>query len=57
MWSVGKRYLSLDIDDLHIQVKLEDEGVVLDIFKDDEVIATTYKFYNEFGLKINEENK
>jgi len=52
-----ERYLSLDIDDLHIQVKLEAEGVVLDIFKDDEVIATTYKFYNEFGLKINQENK
>lgn len=50
-----ERYLSLDVDGLHIQVKLEDEGVVLDVFKDDDVIATTYKFYNEFGLKIKEE--
>ena len=50
-----ERYLSLDVDGLHIQVKLEDEGVVLDVFKDDDVIATTYKFYNEFGIKIKDD--
>ena len=51
---IDERYLALDVNGLHIQVKLEDEGVVLDVFDDGEVIATTYKFYNEFGVSIAE---
>ena len=54
MSKIDERYLELNVNDLHIQVKLEDEGVVLDVFDNGEVIATTYKFYNEFGLTIKE---
>tara|TARA_R100000664_G_C2683274_1_gene90365 strand:- start:435 stop:599 length:165 start_codon:yes stop_codon:yes gene_type:complete len=52
---LDERYLDLNYNGLHIQVKLEDEGVVLDVFKDDDNVATRSKFYEEFGLKIEEE--
>ena len=32
-------------------VKIEDEGVVLDIFEDGEVIESTYAFYHELGIE------
>tara|TARA_R100000152_G_C6736315_1_gene160475 strand:+ start:376 stop:555 length:180 start_codon:yes stop_codon:yes gene_type:complete len=46
-----KRYLALDYNGLHIQVKLEDEGVVLDVFQNGENVSTTSKFYEDFGIE------
>ena len=34
-------------DGKEIVVKLEDEGVVIDVWQDGEVIDSTYKFYQE----------
>ena len=55
------RYLHLDCfgsvqdtgegDPISISVKLEDEGVVLDVWQKDECIATTWKTYPEFGVR------
>ena len=48
-----EKYLNLQVGKLNFQVKLENEGVVLDVFNDkEEVIATTYKFYNEFNVEV-----
>lgn len=49
------KYLRLKVDNIDVQVKMEDEGIVLDVFQNAEVIATTYKFYNEFGVVVTEE--
>lgn len=47
-----KRYITLNVRGLTFQMKMENEGVVLDILnEDDEVIETTYKFFNEFGIE------
>jgi hypothetical protein len=54
------RYINLEIpdSDLKVQVKLDDEGVVVDVYRDDsdlgemDVTASTYKFYNELGVKL-----
>ena len=58
------RYVYLDIDhsvltnekDISITVKLDDEGVVVDAWGQDptEVLATTYKFYQEMELEVKE---
>jgi len=41
-------YTSLFLNDgKEVKVKLEDEGVVVDIWQDGEVIESTYKFYSE----------
>jgi hypothetical protein len=45
------RYMYLKHKKFIVQCKLEDEGVVLDIFEDDEVVGSTYKYYQEMGLK------
>lgn len=48
-----RRYLSVEIPGtfLLVQVELDDEGVVLDVFnKKGEVIATNWKFYEDFGI-------
>ena len=45
-----KQYLYLDYQGLNIQVKLDDEGVVLDVFKGEDNVATTYKVYEDFGI-------
>ena len=59
------RYINLEIpdSDLKVQVKLDDEGVVVDVYRDDpdtgemDVTASTYKFYNELGVWfIDDEN-
>ena len=55
---MSKRYLEIkNYKGLHIQVKLEDEGVVLDVFENGDNVATKSKFYEDFGLKIREEEK
>jgi hypothetical protein len=46
-----ERYITLKVWGLEIQVKLEDEGVVLDVFEGDEVIESTYRFYHEMGVE------
>jgi len=57
-------YLHIDRNDLFqaadkgggitIHVKLDDEGVVVDAWQEDEVIAGTWKTYEEMGLVISE---
>lgn len=47
-----KRYLNLQYGTLDIQVKLDEDGVVIDVFDEtDEVVATTYKPYEDFDIK------
>jgi hypothetical protein len=46
------KYITLVHEGLTIQAKLDDEGVVLDVFKNDEVVATTWKTYDEFGVTL-----
>ena len=60
--NIDERYLdlhiqTLDYDGLHIQVKLDEEGVILDVFKDGENIVTKSKYYEDFGLIVKEMNK
>lgn len=57
-------YLTLDVElpiDTHsctVQVKMEDEGIVLDVFaydsalSDTDVVASTWKLYDEFGKDV-----
>ena len=56
-------YLHIDYNDwsaekeekgMTIHVKLDDEGVVVDAWQEDEVIATTWKTYNEMGIEVKE---
>jgi hypothetical protein len=56
----GDEYINLPIPKLGLEVvvKMEDEGVVIDVFdSDDEIVETTYKFWDElvsnrWGLKL-----
>jgi|6_EtaG_2_1085325.scaffolds.fasta_scaffold257628_2 hypothetical protein len=49
------RYIYLHLEDgIQIHVKLDDEGVVIDAWSDNEVIATTCKLYNEMGVEVNQ---
>ena len=54
-------YLHIDYNDwsaekeekgMTIHVKLDDEGVVVDAWQEDEVIATTCKTYNDMGIEV-----
>ena len=56
-------YLHIDYNDwsaekeekgMTIHVKLDDEGVVVDAWQEDEVIATTCKTYNDMGVEVKE---
>ena len=52
-------YLQVDLresleDGMTIHVKLDDEGVVVDAWQEDEVIATTCKTYNDMGIEVKE---
>ncbi len=49
-----RRYVSLNIDGLVVDVKLDDEGVVVDAWQDGEVIASTYELYSEMGVQVKE---
>ncbi len=44
----------IDNGDVSISVKLDDDGVVIDVWKGDRVIASTWKTYAEFGLEVKE---
>jgi hypothetical protein len=54
-------YLHIDPADLQhgaaiaIQVKMDDEGIVVDAWsREDEVIASAWKTYNEMGVEVKE---
>ena len=48
-----ERYIHLNLDGGEIQVKLDDEGVVVDaIGEDGEIIGSTWKLYDEMGIEI-----
>jgi len=57
------KYINLSVGDIEVQVKIEHEGIVVDVFQqiypydpEQEVIATTYKFYHELGVEVKELN-
>ena len=55
MSKTGERYIYLHLEDgIQIHVKLDDEGVVVDAWSKNEVIATTCKPYDEMGIEIKE---
>jgi hypothetical protein len=55
---MANRYVYIEHNDLLFQAKLEYEGVVLDIFdKNEEVIKTHYKYYEDMGLTAPKEMK
>ena len=37
-----------------VQVKLDDEGIVIDAWSLDDCIASTWKTYNELGVEVKE---
>jgi len=48
-----ERYIRLHLDGGEIQVKLDDEGVVVDaIGEDGEIIGSTWKLYDEMGIEV-----
>ena len=52
------RYVYLHVDEMTIHVKLDDEGVAVDVWKADDsfygdsVIASTWKTYNDMGVEV-----
>ena len=49
------KYINLPISvDMEVQVKVEHEGIVVDVFEQEEVIATTYRFFHELGIEVKE---
>jgi len=51
---LDNKYLDLNYEGLHIQVKMEEEGIILDVFENGENVATTSKFYDDFNVEIKE---
>tara|TARA_R110000824_G_scaffold76008_1_gene192740 strand:+ start:145 stop:312 length:168 start_codon:yes stop_codon:yes gene_type:complete len=49
-----KRYIHLGVNGLTVQVKLDDEGIVIDAYKGQECIATTCKSYVDMDIEIKE---
>ena len=39
---------------ISISTKLDDEGVVIDVWCNDECVASTYKLYSEMGVEVKE---
>ena len=37
---------------ISISTKLDDEGVVIDVWCNDECVASTYKLYSEMGIEV-----
>jgi len=49
------KYINLPIaDGMDVIVKVEHEGIIVDVWKNESVIATTYKFFNELGIEVKE---
>ena len=40
--------------EIEVQVKLDDDGVVVDAFTEGQSIASTWKTYSEMGVEVNE---
>ena len=47
---MSNRYVYLHVKGMTIHVKLDDEGVVVDAWEEEEVIASTYELYTDMGL-------
>ena len=66
MQAVLDRYVYLHIDNslepkdecqqggITVHIKLDDEGVVVDAWQEDECVASTWKTYNEMGVEVRE---
>ena len=52
--SLKNKYIHLSVGGMEVQVKIEHEGIVVDVFEQEEVIATTYKFFHELGMEVKE---
>lgn len=56
------KYLSVDIGKITVSVKMDDEGVALDVIKktnpigfapaEEEIVESAWKTYSEFGLEV-----
>ncbi len=56
------RYLSLDIGKITVSVKMDDEGIALDVIKktnpigfapmEEELVESAWKTYSEFGFEV-----
>ena len=56
------RYLTVNIGKITVSVKMEDEGICLDVIKksnqigfspiEEEVVETAWKTYGEFGFEV-----
>tara|TARA_Y100000356_G_scaffold65236_1_gene53508 strand:- start:64 stop:282 length:219 start_codon:yes stop_codon:yes gene_type:complete len=56
------RYLSVDIGKITVSVKMDDEGIVLDVIKksnpigfsppEEEIVESAWKTYSEFGFEV-----
>ena len=61
---MDNRYLSVDIGKITVSVKMDDEGICLDVIKksnpigfspiEEEVVETAWKTYSEFGFEVKE---
>ena len=46
------RYVWLTVGDVSVSIKLDDEGVVVDAWQNDECVASTWKTYHDFGVEV-----
>tara|TARA_R110002020_G_scaffold439312_1_gene649804 strand:+ start:706 stop:927 length:222 start_codon:yes stop_codon:yes gene_type:complete len=56
------RYLSLDIGKITVSVKMDDEGIALDVIKrsnpigfsppEEELVESAWKTYSDFGFEV-----
>ena len=51
---IGNREPNFSAGGVTIQVKLDDEGVVVDAWNEDECVASTWKTYDEMGVEVRE---
>ena len=52
----NNKYLRIEYQGLVIGVKSDDEGIILDVWKEGEIVATTWKTYNESGIVVEHES-
>jgi cytochrome c-type biogenesis protein CcmE len=52
--SLENKYIYLSAGDMEVQVKIEHEGIVVDVFRREEIVATTYRFFHELGINVKE---
>jgi hypothetical protein len=61
---MDNRYLSVDIGKITVSVKMDDEGIALDVIKksnpigfspiEEEIVESAWKTYTEFGFEVKE---